>query len=240
MSGEYNGFYKSLLAEILNPEAWSWNKFVNKVKKKYSVKKLGKASTKELIKYVKEIAKEISENIDKENACYCDILEIENICFNADVAKRRYKDPEWFMTEVYEFERDGNGQVPPHISLIRLAIAYWYEIFNEEEIATIINEMEVFKANKAFEEIMNEPSVQLLLGKLYRWRKNLDLEFWQGALSKENLAKNIKSIKGFKRTVNYPEEGEEYVSLLWDLRKVVITLMKEGVWHYTISERLAK
>lgn len=167
-------------------------------------------------------------------------VNISNLLFNRDVDRYRYENknntdyPFWKYL-VRDFNFFGNDIYTQEKGIYNIIAYIKCNIFNEEEWKELLPYIYFEEFNKAYEELLDE--LAPFLGKIYRWRKDLYLEFWQGIFS------NHWAIKGktLEQSINNKKNGEKYNSILLDMYPIIKKFLeKYKDSHYTLMTRLTE
>lgn len=110
-------------------------------------------------------------------------------------------------------------------------------VFDEEQWKDILPHIYFEEFNKDYEELVD--TLEPLLGKIYRWREDLYLEFWQGIFSfGSHWSTQGKSIE---QSIDSPENGEKYCNALLEMYPILKDFISKYPYaHSTLQERLAR
>ena len=152
---------------------------------------------------------------------------------NMSIDLKRYtEDPQhWVEMEV---DRRGNDYGSPTWVLTHLCAMHYFGQFDDEQWLDILSRVRAFKFWKDLYEI--EDQIGEIFGKVYKYRRDFHLEFWQGALADLNSELTREQVI---RRVNSPENGDQYCEAMWELWQMLHPLDLKYRCQYTLMEYLA-
>lgn len=173
---------------------------------------------------------------------YLDEIDIENCegnirCFRYRFESRKTdKDYGWRWL-IDDFNADGNAIFNNREGIENIICFVRCNVFNEEEWKEILPHIFFEEFNEDFEVLMD--SLEPLLGKIYRWRDDLHLEFWQGIFSFDSHWR----VKGLtpRESINSPYNGEKYCNTLIEMYPILKSFLEKHPYaHYTLMDRIGR
>ena len=172
---------------------------------------------------------------------YLDEIDIENCEWNIECFRLRFESKGTDKNYLWEylindFNGEGNEIFKNQEGIENIICFVRCNVFNEEEWREILPHIFFEEFNKDYEELMD--SIEPLLGKIYRWREDLHLEFWQGIFS----FGSHWCVEGLspKESINSPENGEKYCNTLLEMYPLLKSFLKKHPYaHSTLMDRIA-
>lgn len=165
------------------------------------------------------------------NLCY----DLNRNCFlyqfNSKGAEKDY-----FKQLINTFNYNGNS-IRENLEGYYIIIQFIkHSIFTEEQWKVIVPYINFEEFNADYLKL--EEKVLPLFGKLYKWRKDLHLEFWQGIFSFGThwIVKGLSP----KESINSKKNGEQYCNILLEIYPILKEFLEEHPSsHYTLMQRLS-
>lgn len=149
-----------------------------------------------------------------------------------DIENKEY----YFKLLIDDFNYSGNA-IFTQIDGIRNIICFIKNnVFTEDEWKQILPHIFFEDFNYDYDKL--EQKLLPILGKLYKWRKDIYLEFWQGIFS-FNTHWSVKNLTP-KESINSPQNGELYCNTLLEIYPILADFMNKHPYaQYTLLNRLS-
>ena len=170
-----------------------------------------------------------------------DSIDKRNYLGNKEVYQSRYDskneiDMTHFRWLIEDLNYEGNGIYTQEQGIKNICCLIHFNIFTEEQWKELLPYIFFEDFNKDYDEL--EKIVLPLFGKLYKWHRNISLEFWQGIFSFGSHQRTKG--KTLEECINFPENGELYCNTLLE----IYPILKEFINKYpyaqsTLMQRLS-
>lgn len=158
-------------------------------------------------------------------------------CYRSRFSTKGTDDEHWFECLIDKFNADGNEYITNERGIQHIIGVVRCNIFNDDEWKEILPYICFEEFNKDYDELLDR--LAPFLGKIFRWRKCLNLEFWQGIFSfGEHWAVEGKTPE---ESINYKENGEVYCNTLLEMYPIIKDFMsKYPDARHTLQTRLGE
>lgn len=181
---------------------------------------------------IKEECKNIRLTDVQIRNCICNIK-----CFRYRFQSKGTEDDCYWRYLIDDFNCNGNAIYTNEEGIRNIICFVRCDVFNEEEWKEILPHIYFEEFNKEYDELVE--TLAPMLGRIYRWRQDLHLEFWQGIFCfGEHWA-----VEGLspEQSINSKRNGEKYCSILLEMYPIIKDFIsKYPDSHYTLMDRLAK
>lgn len=174
---------------------------------------------------------------------YISDIQMYNCSFNKKVYRCRFstkgteEEEPYFRYLIHNFNFDGNCIYLDKDGIRNIMTFVRCEVFSDEEWKVILPHIFFEEFNREYDKLAME--LAPMLGKIYRWKEDLHLEFWQGIFS---FGSHWRT-KGMtlRQSINSPKNGDLYCDTLIEMHPIIEKFLQKRDYDalFTLRRRLS-
>lgn len=173
---------------------------------------------------------------------YISDIQMFNCSLNKDVYHNRFSakgtdEDSYFRYLIHDLNFDGNCIYLDKDGIRNIITFVRCEVFNDEEWKVILPHIFFEEFNREYDKLVLE--LAPMLGKIYRWKNDLHLDFWQGIFSFGSHWRTKGAT--LRQSINSPKNGELYCDTLIEMYPIIESFLQNRGCDtlYTLLHRLS-